>query len=231
VPGLFGYLIWTLCTLLEAGVIVCAVKKQAIRPYIFLNLYMAASLLVSIGRYNILQHYGLPSSEYVYFYYYSDALLTILLYFALTSLYSRVFAEINAEQYVKLGAVVLLGGTALFSYGVVHQAETKLVTRFVVELQQNLYFVGLVLTYVLWAAVLKLRETRTRLIQLVLSLGVYFSLLAANYALRNLYPGFTTLFQILPPLVGCFLPAAWVYAFWRIPEEARLVPARLAVLR
>jgi len=104
---------------------------------------------------------------------------------------------------------LLLGGTALFSYGVVHQAESKLVTHFVLELQQNLYFVGLVLTYLLWAAVLKLRETRTRLIQLVLSLGVYFSLLAANYALRNLYPGLSTLLQILPPLFGCFLPAAW----------------------
>ena len=210
---------------------VCAVRKKAFRPYLFLNLYMAASLFVSIGRYNILEHYGLQSSQYGYFYYYSDALLTILLYFALTSLYSRVFSEMNAEQMVKLGAVLLLAGTAAFSYGVVHQAENRLLTRFVIELQQNLYFVGLVLTYVLWAAVLKLRETRTRLIQLVLSLGVYFSLLAANYALRNLYPSLTSLFQILPPLVGCFLPAAWMYAFWRVPDEARLAPARLAVIR
>ena len=209
----------------------CAIKKKALRPYLFLNLYMASSLLVTVGRYNIVQHYGLVSSQYTYFYYYSDALLTILLYFALTSLFSRVFGELNAEQYVKLGAVVLLGGTALFSYAVVHQAENMLVTRFVVQLQQNLYFVGLVLTYVLWAAVLKLRETRTRLVQLVLSLGVYFSLLAADYALRSLYPNMNSLLQFLPPLVGCFLPAAWAYAFWRIPEDARLAPARLAVIR
>ena len=229
--GLFGYLVWMLGSLLEAGVVVCAVRKKALRPYLFLNLYMAASLFVSLGRYNMLQHYGLQSIQYAYFYYYSDALLTILLYFALTSLYSRVFGEMNAERAVRLGAVILLAGTALFSYGVVHQAESKLVTRFVVEMSQNLYFVGLVLTYVLWAAVLKLRETRTRLIQLVLSLGVYFSLLAANYALRNLYPSLTSLFQILPPLVGCFLPAAWMYAFWRVPDEARLAPARLAVIR
>ena len=230
-PGLFGYIVWLLGALLEAGVVVCAIKKKALRPYLFLNLYMASSLLVTVGRYNIVQHYGLVSSQYTYFYYYSDALLTILLYFALTSLFSRVFGELNAEQYVKLGAVVLLGGTALFSYAVVHQAENMLVTRFVVQLQQNLYFVGLVLTYVLWAAVLKLRETRTRLVQLVLSLGVYFSLLAADYALRSLYPNMNSLLQFLPPLVGCFLPAAWAYAFWRIPEDARLAPARLAVIR
>ncbi len=119
----------------------------------------------------------------------------------------------------------------MFSYAVLNQSQPKLLTHFVVELSENLYFVGLVLTYVLWAAVLKLRETRTRLIQLILSLGVYFSLLAANYALRSLYPNMNSLLQLLPPLVGCFLPAAWAYAFWRIPEEARLAPARLAVIR
>jgi hypothetical protein len=192
---------------------------------------MATSFLVTLGRYNMLTHYGLTSNQYVYFYFYTDALLTIILYFALTSLFSRVFSEMGVEQYVKLGAVLLLGGTAIFSYAVVQQSSTKLVTHFVFELSQNLYFVGVVLTYVLWVAVLKLRETRTRLIQLVLSLGVYFSLLSASYALGNLFHGLESFSQVLTPLVGCFLPAAWAYAFWRIPEDARLAPARLAVIR
>jgi hypothetical protein len=192
---------------------------------------MATSFLVTLGRYNMLTHYGLTSNQYVYFYFYTDALLTIILYFALTSLFSRVFSEMGVEQYVKLGAVLLLGGTAIFSYAVVQQSSTKLVTHFVFELSQNLYFVGVVLTYVLWVAVLKLRETRTRLIQLVLSLGVYFSLLTASYALGNLFHGLESFSQVLTPLVGCFLPAAWAYAFWRIPEDARLAPARLAVIR
>ena len=91
--------------------------------------------------------------------------------------------------------------------------------------------VGLVLTYILWAAILKLRETRTRLIQIVLSLGIYFSLYAANYAMRNLYPSMESVFNSLNPLIGCFLPFAWAYAFWRIPDDARLEPSRLAVIR
>ena len=230
-PGLLEYAIWSFCTLLEAAVVVCAIKRGAFRKYFFLNVYMAASVLVSLVRFDILRLYGFHSSQYIYFYYYTDAILTIFLYFALASLFSSVFSEMHAEQYVKLGAVLLLGGTALFSYAVVNQSQSKMVTHFVVELSQNLYFVGLVLTYVLWGAVLKLRETRTRLIQLVLSLGVYFSLFAANYALRNLYPSMNSFLQFLPPLFGCFLPAAWAYAFWRITEEARLQPARLAVIR
>jgi hypothetical protein len=75
-----------------------------------------------------------------------------------------------------------------------------------------------------------MRETRTRLIQFVLSLGVYFSMFAANYALRNLYPELRWLWSSVPQLFDCFLPLAWCYTFLRVAEDARLVPARLAVV-
>ena len=215
--------------------VVSAIKRGAFRRYFFLNLYMASEFFASAARFEIVQHYGFLSLTYAYFYYYSDALLTILLFLALSSLYSEVFRELNAERYVQLGSVVLLAGTALFSFAVVNQSFTtvqpsgKIFFHFVLETSQNLYFVGLVVTYILWAAILKLRETRARLIQLVLSLGVYFSLYAANYALRNLYPSAEVIFSVLNPLIGCFLPFAWAYAFWKLPEEARLAPAQLAV--
>lgn len=229
-PGPFAYLVWFIGILCEAAVVVCALKKRAFRRYLLLNLYMACAVISELCRYKILHDYGFNSQQYMYFYYYSDAVLTIFLYFALSALYAHVFSEMKAERYVKMGALLLLGGTALFTYLVVLQSSAKLVTHFVVELSQNLYFVGLVLTYVLWGAILKLRETRTRLIQFVLSLGVYFSLFAANYAIRNLYPSLSTVFVPLIQVFGLFLPLAWAYAFWRLPEEARLVPSRLAVI-
>jgi hypothetical protein len=74
---------------------------------------------------------------------------------------------------------------------------------------------------------MKLRETRTRLIQLVLALGVYFSVFAASYALRNLYPDFLV-WRYAPQIMAIFLPLAWAYTFVRIPEEARLATARVA---
>jgi len=229
VPGTVQYMVWLLGALLEAAVVVCAIRRGVFRRYIFLNAYMIAEVLVSGLRYYTLRQYGFYSANYAYSYYYSDALLTILLFFALISLYSDVFRELDAERYVQFGAVMLLAGTALFSFAVVQQSSSKLLTHFVFEISQNLYFVGLVLTYILWAGILKLRETRTQLIQLVLSLGVYFSLYAANYALRNLYPSVSSLFEWLNPVIGFFLPAAWAYAFWRLREDARLVPAELAV--
>ena len=88
--GPVQYAIWFLCTLLEAAVVVCAIRGKVFRRYLFLNIYMSAEVVASIVRFNILHQYGFQSSTYAYFYYYSDALLTILLFFALSSLYSEV---------------------------------------------------------------------------------------------------------------------------------------------
>jgi hypothetical protein len=209
---------------------VCAIRAKVFRRFLPLNLYMAASAVSDVLRFRILAHYGFTSSEYVYFYYYSDALLTIVLYLALISLFVHVFKEMSAEKYVIFGACILMAGTAVFSYLVIQESSTKLVTHFVVELSRNLYFVGLVLTYVLWGAILKLRETRAQLVQLVLSLGVYFSLFAANFAIRNLYPPVSPIAIALLQFMGCFLPLAWAYAFYRLPRDSRLAPSSLAVI-
>lgn len=226
-PSTFDYFVWVICVLLEAAVVVTAVRSHAFRRYIFLNICMASSCLVSLGRYQVLTRSGRGSPEYAYFYYYSDALLTIALYFVLLNLYSVVFDEIKVERYLRFGAILLLGGAAWFSYAVVQQSSHRLFSHFAYELSQNLYFVGLVLTYVLWGAIVKLRETRARLVQLVLALGFYFSALAANYALQNLYSK-TTVLRFVAPLLGCILPAAWAYSFLMVKEETRLALSRVA---
>jgi hypothetical protein len=228
-PGSASYAILFLGTLLEALVLVCAIRRKVFRKYFVLNLYMALCLLVSWGRHYILAREGWTSLNYRYFYFYTDALLTIVLYFSLISLYLSVFEEMKVGRYLRLGAVALLAGTAWFTYAVVSQSSHKILTYFAFELSQNLYFVGLVLTYVLWAAVLKMRQTPALLVQLVLSLGIYFSFFAACYALSNLHPTLYSRVSVLFPVVGCLLPLSWVYAFWRVPNDARLSPARLAM--
>ncbi len=221
------YGLWFANAFLEAAVVVCAFRAGGLSKYLTLNLYMAAAFVLTLGRFIVFLDYGYTSPQYTYFYWFSDALLTIFLYFALMGLYSLVFQEMGVHRYLRFAALLLLVGTAWFSYQVVVNSSHKLLTRFVVELSQNLYFVGVVLTYLLWGAIMKLRETRTRLIQLVLALGVYFSAFAANYALRNLYPE-RMIWHYVPPVLGLWLPLAWAYTFVRIPEEARLATARVA---
>ena len=215
--------------LLDAGVVVCAIRSRSFTRYFTVNSYMLAALTLSLGRVFVFVRYGYTSPQYFYFYYFSDVLLTICLYFALMGLYAHVFQEMGVHRYLRVGAILLLGLTAGLSYEMVLSSRDKLLTRFVVELSQNLYFVGVVLTYLLWGAIMKLRETRTRLIQLVLALGVYFSAYAASYALRNLYPELP-IWRYVAHLMSLGLPLAWAYTFLRVPEEARLATARVAAL-
>src|SRR5580698_3546124 len=191
---------------------------------------MLCAALVNCAQFICLRNFGFESKQYLYTYYYTESLLTISLFCVVIQFYQHVFEEMKVSKHIRTAAGVLVAATAFFSYAVIRQNQGHLTSRFVVELGQNLYFVGVVLTYLLWGAILKLRETRTRLIQLVLALGVYFSATAGTYALRNLFPGLQESFlRWVPPLIGTWLPLAWAYTFSKIPEDARLATARLMV--
>src|SRR5271170_2789486 len=228
-PGSFVLLLWCLGTLFELCFVVCSLVRKSFGRYFFLNLYFILSVLASAARFLTLNSYTIDSDQYTYTYFYTDALLTLGLFVALISLYSHVFGELGFSKQIRLGAVLLLLGTAAFSYGVVRQSEERLATSFAYELSQNLYFVGLVLTYILWGAVLKLRETRTRVVQFVLSLGLYFSAYAASYALLNLASRYSIVYFIAP-MFGCLLPLSWTVTMCRYSEDSRLVPAQLVAV-
>lgn len=227
--GFFSDVVWAVSFTLELYLVGRAIAKREFFRYLSLNLFVAVLALRDVAIFFVFRHYGFQSTQYAYAYYYSDALLTIMMYLAIMHLYAQVFREMHVGRYIRGLTVALLTGTALFSYMVVLNNANHLAGRFVIALSQNLYFVGLVLTYLLWAAVFKLRETRSRLVQLVLALGIYFSAAAALYALRNMFPASSLeVAGVLVSVMGVFLPAAWAYTFTRTPEDARLVPARLA---
>jgi len=225
-PGPLALVIWYIGIVLEITFVVCSIARKSFFRYLFLNAYFLLELGSSAGRYFFLSRFGQASAEYTYAYFYTDALLTLALYVALISLYARVFGELRLNNFVRYAAVLLLLATALFSYAVVAQSEQRLATGFAYELSQNLYFVGLVLTYILWGAVLKLRETRTRLVQFILALGLYFSGYAASYALVNLASKYSVV-SFIGPALGCLLPLMWTVTMLRHSEESRLEPARL----
>ena len=212
--------------LVEVFCVVCLLRQKALSQHFTIVLYLCASIAIGIGRYGIISAAGFTSNAYLYFYFYSDALLTISLYFVLMSLYAKVFSEMGISKFVRGGAMLLLAGTAGISYHMVATSKDKLITHFVVELSQNLYFIGVLLTYLLWGAMMKMRENRTRLMHLVLTMGVYFSAFAGSYALGNMYPNLV-LWRYICHLMVMWLPLSWAYTFTKVREDTRMSTARV----
>ena len=130
--GPFDYLLWLAGFLLEAYVVVCLIKQNTFLRYFFLCAYMMGAALVTLGNYTTFHRYGFTSFQYRYFYYYSESLLIVLLYFALMELYQHVFQEMNVSRYIQGGAALLLLATSFFSYAVVHQNQDHLDRKSVV---------------------------------------------------------------------------------------------------
>ena len=189
---------------------------------------MLATVGVNLATYLSLTRYGFKSSQYHFTYYYTDSLLTILMFFVIIQLYQQVLEQMKASAYVRRVATLLLAITSLVSYLIVYRHRDNLTGQFVVAFGQNLYFLGVVLTYVLWGAIFKMGETRRRLVNFVLALGIYFSGIAGAYALRNLFPPLEPMvLHWIPPLAATWLPLAWAYTFMRVPEDARFAMAQL----
>lgn len=228
--GPLGYGIWIAALVLDGLFVVCSLGRREFLRYLPLNLYILLCGLANCALYLCSRNFGVHSREYFYSYYSADILLSVLMYTVIAELFSRVFEDTDFAGYIRGAAVILLGATAVFAFISAHSSGQRLTTQFVVELEQDLNFVGVVLMYVLWGAVIKLRETRVRLVQVVLALGVYFSAVAASYALRNLFPSLEfSVLQWLPPLSGLWLVLAWTYTFLRVPDEARLTPGHTLV--
>jgi len=221
---------FALGVLLEAAFVVCALLKRVFLRYLPLNIYMLLCVVGNCGVYVCERTWGVHSGEYFYSYYSSDILLAIFMYLVIAELFSQVFKDTDFSRYIRGAAAILLFSTALFAFISVWSSGQRMTMQFVVELEQDLNFVGVVLMYVLWGAVIKLRETRVRLVQVILALGVYFSAVAGTYALRNLFPSTTnSLLCWIPAVISLWLPLAWTYTFIRVPDDARLEPGHMLV--
>jgi hypothetical protein len=220
-------LFYLLGFLMELAVVVCVCLQRNYLTYLPVGFYMLCSALTTAGSYVCIEKFGWGAA-YNYYYYYSDGTMTVLLLWVVIHFYQQTLRELRVSKHIRGGTCALIVLTMLFSYEVISKNRDHLTGRFVIELSQNLYFEGVVLTYVLWCVILKLKETRARLAQMVLSLGIYFAGIAVTYAVRNLFPGLgDSILEWVPPIMSVWLTVAWAYTLLYISEESRIVTARL----
>ena len=78
--GPVDYALWLAGFVVEAAVVVCIFYRGAFARYFAIAIYMVCMFAVQFAQFVCFLKFGVNSRQYFYFYYYSDALLTILLF-------------------------------------------------------------------------------------------------------------------------------------------------------
>ena len=126
----------------------------------------------------------------MYFYYYSDCLLALLLYFAVAEHFVRVCDSGTARKYARIGSFLLALFVGVFSLAVVSQSSDKLMTYLVVSYSDYLSYATAGLGLVLFVTSLWNKGVSFHDRVLAFVLASYPALMLWQYLLRRLYPGF-----------------------------------------
>jgi len=208
-----------------AFVVIC-VWKSAFRRYLYLNLYSVSILACSAVRQVVLHAYGRLSTQYFFAYFLSDLLLAVALYMAILSVFDIILRESPLRNRAKAAFVSCFAIVAALSFFAISNSISHIYyRRFIIELQQNMYFASVVLTILLCITLAHLRVEDPQLRVLVYALGVFGGMQASGYALQNLLPKETSqaswvVIRRILPLATPILLALWCSALVRVPPSA-----------
>lgn len=224
---ILGYAIQYGGYIIELALLVLIVRAGQWRKRIYVCLYLLLLLLVdAVGRPLVLHKYGVSSPQYQYFYWLSDALLILGAFLLVCSLFRRACAgqeKMWDMLLPTLGAVFAL--VLAISLASLSQHYKNLISIFIVEFQQNLYFACLVLNTLLYILLQRRESLDEDLSMTVCGLGIQFAGPAANFALVYLAQGnasFWALYQYLGPLCTIGMLATWFYAVVHVPQPAKV---------
>ncbi|MGE5326754.1 MAG: hypothetical protein ACM3NO_06920, partial [Deltaproteobacteria bacterium] len=120
---------------------------------------------------------------------------------------------------------VLVVGVSLFALS---SHQNQILTRFIIEFEQNLYFTCLVLNTLLYILLKQTQSADEQLEFLVCGLGIQFAGSAASYALAFLAPlwAYRSVFNdVTAPLCTMGMLLTWFYAVARASKSARTAAA------
>lgn len=223
--GTYDLVVALLSVGLSLGAVIVCLRKDCFFRYFLLNLYLLVSAAHTLGSLYLIASYGYDSITYFYFYYTGDALGSIIGYLLIATFFDQMFRPSVFHPYVRPTLAIFF----LFVVGVsgvfISRGVSQLYSTFVIELQQNMFFVGVLLTFLLWISMSYLRAESRRFVLLISGLGIYFSAHAANYALQFLFASLDPVLARVPPLAYSLMVSVWLYTFWRVPEGEAAVEA------
>lgn len=225
---ILDFVLAMIVNLLAVGVVAVSLYRGVFKRYSYVNLYVAALLVFDLARYVFLQRYGFQSKQYFYAFYGTDAVLAVLLYLLILSVFDIVFRDSSLRGPVR---VSLWGGFTLLcfiSYLFIPSSAKNFYSHLLVEFQQNMYFASVVLTVMLCISLAHLRVRDPQLSLLVSGLGVFAAVQAGQYAILNLLPrnlfennGVQEVTRRLPAVATAMMVGLWCYALWKLAATAK----------
>jgi hypothetical protein len=132
--------LWLLTALVEAFAVYIFLVQGLSRKFLMLNLYFLLGAVISASRFAVFHHSGFFSVEYAYFYYYSDALLTVFLFLSVCELSLRLAGTKISRKRIVLGGAAAFLAVSVFNASAASSSSIRMMSHFVVALSQDLYF-------------------------------------------------------------------------------------------
>ena len=205
------FALWIYATVLCIFTDFVIVVRGQFRRFSSQAMYFAIVGAVNLLRLHVFNTYGFTSPEYGYFYYSSDLVLSVLLYFVLASLYREVFPAKSAHLHVRIGSALIAAGVGIFSFAILPTASSRLISRWIFEYRENLYFVSALGALILFGVATYKSNSTAPVHQLSFVFAGYYLFFALMYMIQYASPRWT-----LGGLVGFFgmwLPLGVAYVF------------------
>src|SRR5271157_938090 len=180
--------LWLLTTFVEGFVVYLFLIQGLLRKFLFLNVYLLLSAVIGVARYAVYSHFGFVPDGVTYFYFSSEALLTIFLFLSICELsLVLVGTRIQRRRIMlwSLGAFVL---ASLLSFSVAASGGPGVTTRFLIELSQQIFYVCCIAVVLLWAWKLRNDPADRIAARFANVLAAYFSLFLLIYGASQLTP-------------------------------------------
>jgi hypothetical protein len=180
--------LWVYATVLSAYVAFFIIVRGQFRRFFALTMYFAIMAAVDLLQMHVLNAYGYTSPEYGYFYYFSDLLRCVLLYFVIATLYRKVFPAEKDHLRLRVGSIVIAAGVGIWSLAIVQAASSRLISRWIVEYNQDLYFVSAVAAVILFGVATNKPNVPKPIHQLAFVFAGYYFFFALVWMIGNLSP-------------------------------------------
>ena len=198
-----------------------AFLRTSVRGLSVLAWYLLFAMAMDFSEYFVLHRYGYRSHAYSVCYYAFDIAIIIAGYIVLARLVEIAFVRSRMQAtWLRRGALLLFTGVATISAWYVYIYDRLTLVRFGIRLEQNMSYLGMILSLLLWVGMNGLLTPGLRFRRVVLSFSILYSSCAMLYALHQLIfiPHFPLLVQIVSNASIVFL----AFSLWTAEPELEI---------